>query len=91
MKEFDVSMTKAILPFSFYLWGIIPAPLFSPHVTERVGRNPSYFISTIGLAVFTLGAAYSRTYTQLAICRFFAGYMGGCNVCARLPSKEVSG
>ena len=79
MAEFDVSMTKAILPFSLYMWGIFFAPIYSPHVSERYGRSVPYFLSTVGLAMFTLGAAYSQTYSQLCACRFFAGLLGGSN------------
>lgn len=70
-------MTKAILPFSLYIWGIFFAPWYAPHVSERLGRNIFYVGATLGLAAFTLGAAYSQTYTQLAVCRFFAGLFGG--------------
>lgn len=77
MAEFNVSMTKAILPFSLYIWGIMFAPLYSPHVSERVGRNPLYIVANLGLGVFTIGAAYSQNYTSLAVTRFFAGLCGG--------------
>ena len=80
MAEFNVSMTKAILPYSLFIWGIFFAPIYSPHVSEKFGRTIPYFVSTILLAAFTLGAAYSKTYTQLAACRFFAGLCGGSNV-----------
>ena len=49
-------------------------------MSERLGRNPGYVLSTLGLAVFTLGAAYSRTFVQLGVCRFFAGLLAGSNV-----------
>lgn len=77
MAEYNVSMTKAVLPFSLFIWGIMFAPLYSPHVSEMIGRNPLYMVANILLGVFTIGAAYSRTYTQLAVLRFFAGLCGG--------------
>ena len=73
-------MTHAIVPFSLYIWGIFFAPIYSPHMSERLGRNPGYVFSTLGLAVFTLGSAYSRTFVQLGVCRFFAGLLAGSNV-----------
>ncbi|GME55905.1 hypothetical protein M1834_005420 [Neofusicoccum parvum] len=48
-----------------------------PHISERFGRNIPYAVCTLGLSAFTLGAAFSRTFTQLAVCRFFAGFFGG--------------
>lgn len=70
-------MEKAIAGFSIYIFGIFFAPLKSPHISERMGRTPQYFIAMFGHAMFTLGAAYSKTYTQLMVCRFFAGFTGG--------------
>lgn len=78
-KKFNVSTVRAILPFSLFLFGIAFAPLYAPHVSERVGRKFFYLAATLGMAVFTLGAAYSNTYTALAVCRFFAGLFGGSN------------
>lgn len=80
MAEFDVSMTKGILPCSLYIWGIFFAPIYLPFLSEKFGRNIPYFGATIGLAAFILSAAYSQTYTSLAVCRFFAGLCGGSNV-----------
>lgn len=74
---FQVQMQPAILGFSLFLFGIMFAPLYTPHVSERIGRRFVYTYSTVGMSAFLLGAAYSQTFTQLAICRFFAGFLGG--------------
>jgi len=79
MAEFDVSMTKAILPYSLYIWGIIFAPIYSPHVSKTFGRVIPHIASTIDLAASTIGAAYFQIYTHLAVCRFYAGLCGGSN------------
>lgn len=55
------------------------APLYAPHVSERVGRKWFYVVATFGMGLFTIGAAYSQSYTALAVCRFFAGFFGGSN------------
>ena len=77
IKEFDVPMTLAIVPFSLYLVGIAFAPLYTPHVSERFGRAPVYFVTIPVCALFTLGASRARNIATLCICRFFAGFFGG--------------
>lgn len=74
---FDVDMKHAILGFSLFLFGIMFAPFYTPHVSERIGRRYIYPVCTIGMSAFLLGSAYSETFVQLAICRFFAGFLGG--------------
>lgn len=76
-QVFGVSMTKATVSFSLFLFGILFAPLYVPHVSERIGRTYIYFFSTITMSVFLLGAAFSTKYTSFAACRFFAGFFGG--------------
>ncbi|KAI9666744.1 MAG: hypothetical protein M1831_001519 [Alyxoria varia] len=80
IADFNVDMKHAILGFSLYIFGIFFAPLFSPHVAEKFGRNVLYFASTIGMCAFLLGAGFSTTFTSFAVCRFFAGLFGGPNV-----------
>ena len=77
MAQFNISMTKAIVPYSLYLLGIAFAPIHTPHFTERFGRNTVYLVSQPIFALFTLGAGYSQNFSSLAACRFFAGFFGG--------------
>ena len=78
MAHFDVvSMTKAILPYSLFLWGIMFAPIWVPHVSERFGRQLQYPSFIFIFALFTLGASFSQSLAALSVCRFFAGFFGG--------------
>lgn len=76
-KAFNVSMTVSILGFSLYLWGIAFAPIYTPHLSERFGRQVLYLFSLPICALFILGASFSRSFQALAVCRFFAGLAGG--------------
>ncbi|KAL8658573.1 MAG: hypothetical protein Q9226_000907 [Calogaya cf. arnoldii] len=77
MKQFDLTMTMAVLGLSLPLFGIACAPITTPHLSERFGRSPVYLVSLPIFALFILGAAYSSTFGALAACRFFAGLFGG--------------
>ncbi|OQV06117.1 hypothetical protein CLAIMM_10741 [Cladophialophora immunda] len=77
VAEFNISMTLAIAPFSLYLVGIAFAPVYTPHVTERFGRAPVYFVSLPICALFLLGTSRAQSIGALAILRFFAGLGGG--------------
>ncbi|KAH8901102.1 MFS general substrate transporter [Thozetella sp. PMI_491] len=68
---------QAIVAFSLYIFGIFFAPILTPHMTERLGRRPTYFAGIILNALFVLGTARARTYASIAVCRFFAGFFGG--------------
>jgi DHA1 family multidrug resistance protein-like MFS transporter len=77
MTRFDVSMTKAILGMSLYLFGIAFAPIYTPHLSESYGRVPVYLASLPIFMLFILGAGFSQNFASLAVCRFFAGLFGG--------------
>ncbi|KIW81321.1 hypothetical protein Z517_04346 [Fonsecaea pedrosoi CBS 271.37] len=77
VAEFNISMTLAIAPFSLYLVGIAFAPVYTPHVTERFGRAPVYFVSLPICALFLLGSSRAQSIGALAVLRFFAGLGGG--------------
>ena len=70
-------MTVAILGLSLYLLGIMFAPIITPHLSERFGRSPVYFVSIPLFALFIVGAGASKSFASLAVCRFFAGFFGG--------------
>jgi MFS family permease len=77
IKQFDVSMTRAILGFSLFLFGIVFAPIITPHLSERLGRSTVYLTTFPIFALFILGAGLSQNFGTLAVCRFFAGFFGG--------------
>jgi MFS transporter, DHA1 family, multidrug resistance protein len=77
MRRFEVSMTKAILGMSLYLFGIAFAPIYTPHLSELFGRVPVYMATFPIYMLFILGAGFSQNFASLAICRFFAGFFGG--------------
>lgn len=77
IKQFNVSYTTAILGLSLYLFGIAFAPVMTPHLSERFGRSPVYLISLPIFSLFVVGAGVTKSFTTLAICRFFAGFFGG--------------
>jgi DHA1 family multidrug resistance protein-like MFS transporter len=77
IKDFNITMTQAILGMSLYLFGITFAPVWTPHVTERTGRSLVYLCSLPICGLFLVGAGVSRTFAGVAICRFLAGFAGG--------------
>lgn len=76
-QEFGISMTRAIAPFSLFLVGTSFAPVVTPHLAERFGRRPIYFVAAILSAIFTIGSSQARDIQSLCATRFFAGFFGG--------------
>ncbi len=70
-------MQVAILGLSLNLLGIAFAPIITPHLSERFGRQAVYLVSLPTFSLFILGASFSRSFAALAVCRFFAGFFGG--------------
>lgn len=70
-------MQVAILGLSLYLLGIAFAPVITPHLSERLGRQFVYLLSLPLFSLFVLGASFSKSFAALAVCRFFAGFFGG--------------
>ena len=77
IERFDVTMQVAILGLSLNLLGIAFAPIVTPHLSERFGRQAIYLVSLPVFSLFILGASFARSFAALAICRFFAGFFGG--------------
>ncbi|KAI9699555.1 MAG: hypothetical protein M1820_007186 [Bogoriella megaspora] len=78
--EFGVEPHVAVLGFSVYLFGIFFAPIYTPHISERVGRTPVYFVGTFLSALFIIGAGWTQSFASLIVTRFFAGFFAGPNV-----------
>jgi DHA1 family multidrug resistance protein-like MFS transporter len=75
--EFKVNNTVSILGLSIYLLGIAFAPIYTPHVAERIGRSKIYLVSFFISTLFNLGATRSESIASLIVCRFFTGLFGG--------------
>ena len=74
--EFKVSSTAALWGLSLYVLGLGFGPVIAAPLSETLGRRAVYLITLPLGALFTLGAGFSRTFTSLIICRFFAGLFG---------------
>jgi len=67
MHQFNVSMQIAVLGFSLPILGIFFAPIYTPHLSERFGRVPVYFVSLPLFAAFTLGSGLARNFNRLIL------------------------
>jgi predicted MFS family arabinose efflux permease len=61
------------LTISMYLFGIGIGSLVAGPVSESVGRNPTYLVSTFCFLFFVLGAALAPTFAGRITCRFLMG------------------
>ncbi|KAK5164372.1 uncharacterized protein LTR77_010068 [Saxophila tyrrhenica] len=81
--DFNPSGSATYLPvgpisgYSVYFFGIVFAPIWTPHVAERIGRSIIYLTALPLCGVFLLGAGFSQTFAGVAILRFLAGLSGG--------------
>lgn len=76
MEEFDVSSTVALLGITVYVFSLALGPMIAAPLSEAHGRVIVYRLTIPLSMLFTLGAGFSQTLTQLLVCRFFAGMIG---------------
>ncbi|KAI8953187.1 putative MFS transporter [Xylaria longipes] len=76
-KEFGVSETAALLPFTVFILGLGFGPLIGAPISENFGRRPVYQLSVPAFCLFILGSGLSVSFASLLICRFLAGAFGG--------------
>ena len=72
-KEFHVGKVAENLSTAMYLFGIGSGALFVGPLSETVGRNPTYLVSTAFYLLFVLGSAKTPTFGGQVACRFFVG------------------
>ncbi|OCL08894.1 MFS multidrug transporter-like protein [Glonium stellatum] len=75
-QQFHVSLTVALLPYSFYVFGQAWGPVLAAPLSETFGRRGTYIPYLSLFALFTLGAGFSQSITAITVCRFFAGVFG---------------
>ncbi|KAJ9501607.1 hypothetical protein H2202_002569 [Exophiala xenobiotica] len=72
-QALHVSKVAENLSQALYLFGIGCGCLFVGPLSETLGRNPTYLVSTFIYLFFVLGSALTRTFAGQLFCRFFAG------------------
>ncbi|KAJ4384828.1 hypothetical protein N0V86_000431 [Didymella sp. IMI 355093] len=74
--DFNVSRTAALVGITVYTLGLGFGPIMSAPLSEKHGRKIVYLLSSPVFMLFTLGAGFSKSFTGLIVCRFFAGLTG---------------
>lgn len=63
-----------------YLFGIGSGSLFAGPVSESIGRNPTYLVSTFIYLLFLLGSGLTPTFSGQVICRYFVGFFSSATL-----------
>lgn len=71
--EFGVSKLLESLSTAMYLFGIGSGALVAGPISETVGRNPTYLVSTFVYLLFVLGSALASNFATQVVCRYFIG------------------
>jgi DHA1 family multidrug resistance protein-like MFS transporter len=79
-REFNVSLTYALLPLSCYALGMGFGPMIASPMSETLGRKAVYLTTVPLFAIFILGSGFSQNIHSLCACRFFAGLFGAPGV-----------
>jgi MFS family permease len=75
-RQFNVSSTVAILPFTTYVLGLSFGPVLGAPISETRGRRVVFLVCTPIYAVFVIGCGFSNNFASLVILRFLAGMFG---------------
>jgi MFS family permease len=78
--EFQLTELVSFLPVSMYVIGFIFGPSIWAPVSEIWGRRWSLLPPMIGLVLFSIGTAVSKSLAALLVTRFFAGIFGSAPV-----------
>lgn len=71
--QFRVSKLAENLSTSMYLFGIGSGALLAGPLSETVGRNPTYLLSTLFFLFFVLGSAMAPNFAAQVVCRYIVG------------------
>jgi len=72
-EEFGVSKVAQSLSTAMYLFGVGSGAIFAGPLSESVGRNPTYLVSTFCYLCFVLGTALTPTFGGQVVCRYLVG------------------
>ncbi|KAF2101721.1 MFS general substrate transporter [Rhizodiscina lignyota] len=70
---FHVSKVAQNLSTAMYLFGIGSGCMVVGPLSETVGRNPTYLISTFCFLFFVLGTALAKSFGGFIVCRYLTG------------------
>ncbi|KAJ5690360.1 MFS general substrate transporter [Penicillium macrosclerotiorum] len=76
MKEFDVGITLAISPITFYAIGFVVGPMFTAALSEEFGRQYIFKASLLLHLVFTIVGGSAQNFRTLAVARGMCGILG---------------
>lgn len=63
---------------SLYVLGFAVGPILWAPLSELYGRKMPLVISSFAFSIFNIAVAVGKDAQTVFICRFFAGFMGGC-------------
>jgi hypothetical protein len=72
-QAFHVGKTTESLSTAMYLFGVASGSLFVGPLSETVGKNPTYLVSTFCFLFFVAGSALTPTFGGQVVCRYFVG------------------
>jgi DHA1 family multidrug resistance protein-like MFS transporter len=72
-KTFHVGKVAESLSTAMYLFGIGSGSLFVGPLSETVGKNPTFLVSTFCYLFFVMGSALTPTFCGQVFCRYFIG------------------
>ncbi|KAK6393397.1 hypothetical protein LTR65_002688 [Meristemomyces frigidus] len=72
--DLDCSIQTASYLTSLQICILGFAPLFWKPISNRYGRRPVWFVSTIGSLLFNVGCALCHSYSSMAVCRAFNAF-----------------
>ncbi|KAE8381591.1 MFS general substrate transporter [Aspergillus bertholletiae] len=76
MHEFDVGLTLAISPITFYAMGFVIGPMCTSALSEEFGRQYIYKLSLLLHIVFTIVGGSAHNFRTLAVARAVCGIVG---------------
>jgi MFS family permease len=79
-RALGVSKVAEDLTTALYLVGVGSGCVFVGPLSETVGRNPVYLISTFCYLFFVLGCALASTFGGQMVCRFFTGFFASATL-----------
>lgn len=72
-KALHVGKVAENLSTAMYLFGIGSGSLFVGPLSETVGKNPTFLVSTFFYMLFVMGSALTPTFCGQVFCRYFIG------------------